>query len=96
MKMSAYSVFDCTVGVFARPHFLANDPTAMRSFGDAIADESTGLSKHLADYKLFRVGSFDDEAGVFEAMVTPVFICNAVDFQSLVQKKGDVKDEKNS
>lgn len=87
MKLSAYSVYDVKASCYSRPHFLSNDNLALRSFGDAVADKSTGLCLHVEDYKLFKVGVFDDVQGVFESFVVPEFIANASDFISLIKKE---------
>lgn len=85
MKLSVYSVYDVKASCYSRPHFLSNDNLALRSFGDAVADKSTGLYLHVEDYKLFKVGVFDDIQGVFESFVVPEFIANASDFISLIK-----------
>lgn len=92
MKLVVCSVFDDKAKAYLQPFFVANENIARRSFGDAVADPSTGISKHVSDYKLYQVGIFDDNSGMFDAKFDkPVFLANAIDF---VPVKG-VSDEKN-
>lgn len=86
MVMNVYSVFDSVAGVFSRPYFLNNDNLAVRAFGDAVADKSTGLYVHVDDYKLYKIGVFDDISGQLVACDTPQFISNASDFKSLIKE----------
>lgn len=70
---------------------------ARRSFGDAVNDPQTGVSRHPEDYQLYQVGVFDDNAGTFDKFVSPEFLANAVDFVPVKQDfKSEVKDEKDS
>lgn len=92
MKVIACSVFDVKASAYMGPFFVPNVNIARRSFGDAVLDSSTGISKHPADYKLYQVGVFDDNAGVFEAYTKPEFLANASDF---LNAKDGGKDGKN-
>lgn len=92
MKLMVCSVFDVKASAFMSPFFVPNVNIARRSFGDAVLDSSTGISKHVGDYKLYQVGVFDDNAGVFESFSKPEFLANASDF---VVKPEGVKDGKN-
>lgn len=96
MRLKVYSVFDDKAGAFARPFFLQNDALAIRSFSDAIADKSTGLSIHASDYKLYNLGEFDDVSGELIRVKLPVFLCNAVDFMPPIDPAKEVEDEKNT
>ena len=98
MKLKIYSVFDDKAGAFDRPFFLQNDPMAIRSFSDAVADKTTGLSVHASDYKLYCLGEFDDVSGKLTSLREPLFLCNAIDFIPPVvsEKLLEVENEKNS
>lgn len=81
MKLLAFSIFDDKAKAFTVPFFVPNKNLALRSFGDAVLDKSTGIFKHASDYKLYMVGEFDDNVGLFDnVLTTPEFIANAVDF----------------
>lgn len=91
MKLQGFSVFDDKAGAYVQPFFVPNVNIAIRSFGDAVANPETGISKHASDYHLYRLGDFDDNSGEF-TQVQPEFIANAVDFMPIA--KG-VKNEEN-
>lgn len=92
MKLVVCSVFDVKAAAFMSPFYVANVNMARRSFGDAVLNDSTGISKHPEDFRLYQVGVFDDVDGVFEAGFSkPVFLENAIDY---VKVKAEVPDGK--
>lgn len=76
----AFSVFDEKAATFSAPFFLPSQGEAIRMFGDLVHDPKTSISRHPGDYKLYSVGSFDQQSGVFTPVVTPGYLCAAVDF----------------
>lgn len=63
--MIFFSVFDRAVGAFM-PLFPARTKgEAVRMVSDAVADPSGQFAKHLTDYTLFEVGTWDDRTGKF-------------------------------
>lgn len=67
-KLIVVSVKDSAVGVFSRPFFVPTVGLAVRSFTDEVnrAAEDNQVYRHPDDYVLFRLGSFDEETGIFE------------------------------
>lgn len=57
------AVFDSKAEVFSRPFFAVAVGAAIRSFEDAVNDPKTEYGAHPADYTLFSVGEYDDQAG---------------------------------
>lgn len=80
MKLIMCSVFDIKAAAYLQPFFVPNDNVARRSFGDAVLNPETGISKHVSDYKLYRIGTFDDLSGNVESFSKPEFLANASDF----------------
>lgn len=80
MKLTAFSVFDIKAKVFCMPFFVHNVNLALRSFGDAVLDNSTGISKHPEDYHLYKLGEFDDDSGKLLSLEVPEFVAHAIDF----------------
>lgn len=73
MNYSIYSVFDRKANVFARPFVSPNDAMAARSFLAARQDSTTEIHKFPEDFTLYRLGTFDDDAGVVAGIhPTPV------------------------
>lgn len=63
MIWQVFSVFDTKVGAYANPFFVPTKGAAIRSFTDACGDDSLPFKKHPGDYRLFRVGEWDDASG---------------------------------
>lgn len=87
MKLMAFSVRDNVAGVFSRPYFVPNAPTAIRAFADTVRRPDEGIFGHEGDFDLYKLGEFDDVTGVYEGVVPPVFLAHASDFK--VEVKGE-------
>ena len=72
MKQMIFSVFDEKAKAFANPFFIPNKGQAVRSFGDAVSDGNTMLSKHPGDYQLYEIGTFDESSAVLTSEVRVV------------------------
>jgi len=57
------AVFDVKCGAYARPVAVPSDGAAIRSFMDAVNDNSTEYAKHPEDYSMFNLGTYDDSTG---------------------------------
>lgn len=82
MKLFAFAVFDAKAEAYMRPFFAEAIGMAVRSFADAVADESSPMGKHPEDYTLFKVGSFDQLSGLFEQDQVPVPMGTALSFKA--------------
>lgn len=78
MITNMYSVFDSKAGAFLQPFFLPSDGVAIRAMQDCTSDPSHMFHRHAEDYALFRLGSFDDQAGKFEILPAPLHLQNLV------------------
>ena len=74
MILKAYAVHDRAADAYMRPFFESRHQMAMRMFGQAVQDQQTEFFAHPQDYKLFCVGEFDDNKGLFKAQ-PPEFLC---------------------
>lgn len=63
MKLVVVSVYDTVAQYFCVPFFVKTVAEAERSFVDACNDKQVSISAHPEDYKLMRIGSFDDSTG---------------------------------
>ena len=93
MTRKVFSVFDSVAKVYGMPFVFVHEGEAMRWLNDMVRDDRSLLSKHPEDYKLYRLGTFDDIAGKFNIQ-EPEFLCNAVDFVPASQK-GVISNDKN-
>jgi hypothetical protein len=79
MRLIVCSVFDTAVGAFAPPFFCQALGQASRVFGDWVNDPATPLSRHPGDYRLYHLGSWEDQTGDFMPL-EPAVIANGADF----------------
>lgn len=86
MILNAYAVFDEKALAYNNPFYFAHDGQATRAFMDEISNDSSMLSKHPEDYKLYRLGQFDTTSGKLDAVKEPVFLMHAS--QVKTQKEG--------
>lgn len=78
MILNAYSVFDEKAFAFLPPWFCMTDAVALRHFTQAARDGNTDIGRFPEDYKLFRLGTFNDTSGTIGAEPSgPVFLALA-------------------
>lgn len=79
MKQNVYTIKDAKSGTYSNPFISINDETAKRSFAQASADPNTTISQYPEDYALFKIATWDDEAGTYSISENaPEFISNAI------------------
>lgn len=76
MLVKWYACFDKKCGFYRNPFIAENDQSAVRVLGDALRDPQPSMvSAYPADFALYAVGEFDDNAGFFVVdSVFPKFI----------------------
>lgn len=74
----AYSVYDSAANAYLPPFFIHSEKMAMRSFQDAVNDQSHQFNKHPEDYILHRIGTFDDVTGQLDPCI-PVKVMSALE-----------------
>lgn len=89
MILKIYSVFDSKAKAFATPFFTHNDDMAIRIFEAATNQEGTPVFQHAADYTLFELGEFNDQAGAITTLDTPRSMGLAIEYQ----KPPDIKPQ---
>lgn len=67
MKLKIFSVYDSKAQAFLPPFFLPNEEMAKRTFADCVNSPSHQFGINPADYTLFALGEFDDNAGTMES-----------------------------
>ena len=80
MKLNVYSIFDEKANLFARPYYFAQDGEAIRAFGNGVQDPKSMMSKHASDFKLYKIGTFEEETAELTSTQPPVYLSKAVDF----------------
>jgi len=81
MFMEVCAVFDVAAGCYSRPWFFASKGLAIRTFQDEVARDApdNAMFKHPADFRLFYLGRFDDNAGRFDCVASPELLLNGSD-----------------
>lgn len=64
MISGVFSIFDVKSDTFNVPFFMPTPGAAVRAFGDLVNDKDSRIAKHPEDYKLVKIGAFDDVTGV--------------------------------
>lgn len=79
MKLLMFSIFDVVAKIYSQPFFMPTTGQALRAFGDEVNNPQSTINKHPADFRLFKLGDFDDNSGVIVSK-NAEFLANAVDF----------------
>ena len=77
MILNVMSVYDSVAQYFGSPFVVKSVAEAERSFFDACADDRTAFFAHPEDYRLMRIGSFNDSDGLIESC-TPVLVRSGI------------------
>lgn len=82
MKLRLYSIFDEKAKAFGSPFYMQTDGMALRLFSDQVSDHSrpSMLADHPEDFRLYRIGEFEDESGEVVSENQPYFLANGIDF----------------
>lgn len=86
MKHLLFSIFDDKAQIYSQPFPQAHDGVAIRNFSDEVQNPQSQISKHPSDYKLYKLGEFDDNAGELIKLPQPKFIAHGSDFTEEIGK----------
>ena len=78
-KICLYAIFDRKAEVYSQPLFFANDAVCFRTLREALNDANMMMVKHPDDYRLRKIGEFDDTTGA----IVPVSV-DLVEIRELV------------
>ena len=90
MKLNVYAIFDKKAVMYKTPYLAVNDDIGQRMFAQAINGAPSELSEFPEDFDLYRLATFDDEAGKYNNEPAPEIITNG---RALVN--GDTGDGNN-
>lgn len=92
MKLGMYSLYDKVVEIFEMPVLCHNDGHAMRMFCSVFTKAGSRLrDAEPIDYRLFRIGDFQDQDGSIVTPVSPVLVCEMTELVSRVLNENRVK-----
>lgn len=79
MQLVIVSVFDAGTQTFARPFFVRAEGEARRSFQDEVnrVAADNPLHNHPGDFRLFKLGTFEDTTGLFVCARVPELLVDA-------------------
>lgn len=84
MITKVYSIFDVKTDAFTTPFFAPANGAAMRSFKDLVNDKQSVPGRYPGDFKLVRIGEFDDVSGVL-VPCTPESLGFGTDFVDVAE-----------
>jgi hypothetical protein len=84
MEKNLYAIQDVKGENFESPIAMANDGDAVRGIGDVLRDEKFKYFKHIADYRIMCLGTYDIRTGIINALEAPRFVISG---ENLVNEK---------
>jgi len=81
MKSIGFSIYDTKAEAFMPPFFMPSVGLGIRAFSDVCKDANSNVGKHLSDFRLYKVGEFDDNSGDFDnaGNIAPVMLCTGTE-----------------
>jgi len=64
MFLRAFCFLDVKTGFYSQPFFLVHNGAAVRAALDVGNDLNTSIGRHPYDFRLVRIGEFDDSVGL--------------------------------
>lgn len=86
MKMDVFAIFDEKAGVYAVPFFMQNEGLAIRAFGDLCEDSKSAANRHPNDYKLYKIGEYDDVTGALFSVPNAKFLAHGSNFVQFIER----------
>nr|AVQ10197.1 DNA binding protein VP4 [Gokushovirinae environmental samples] len=79
MKMHMFAVQDVQAQAFMQPMFCQSQGVAIRMIADEVnrPAQDNVLYQHPEDFRLFSLGSWDNESGAFDLAPQPVLVVDA-------------------
>lgn len=93
MTTNMYAIYDEKAESYNAPFPLATDGLAIRAFEAACNDSRTDLYKYVGDYKLYCIGTFDDNAGVLSATIPARYIMTNTRAKSTEEEIAEIEEK---
>ena len=81
MLMYVFTVRDSKAEAYLNPFYVQNESLAVRAMKDCINDENHSFAKHIEDYALYALGTYDDVSGKFDLLDAPSHVANLVELK---------------
>lgn len=72
MKLEVFAIHDKATNTFERPFYFLTTAEAIRAFTTECNKRDSMCSIHPYDYSLYRLGSFNQDTGEFEADIVKI------------------------
>lgn len=96
MILGMFTIFDEKAQFHNKPFYFAHDGEAKRMVADLVLNSDFMISKHPGDFKLYKLGTFNDATGKTEQFDIPQLVCNATEFIVTAQEIKDGVEEKSA
>lgn len=74
----AYTLHDVKAVSYSPPFFCANDAIAKRMLLDLVSDPDTMPGRHPSDFKLYKIGTFDEGNAALMPLNIPEHVVDAI------------------
>lgn len=74
----AFTLHDVKAVVYSPPFFANNEQIAKRMVSDLVADSNTTVGRHPADFKLYKIGTFDEGNAALLPLPIPEHVVDCV------------------
>lgn len=68
MKQDVFSIYDHKAKAYSQPFHMVNEALAIRAFTANVNNPESAISTNPEDFTLYKLGSFDDNSGIFDSM----------------------------
>lgn len=82
MLKQVYSILDKVGKMHANPFVETNDGVALRAIQDVMKNENHQFARYPSDFALVKIGTFDEETGILQA----VSIQTVIDLEKLKEE----------
>lgn len=80
IQMKIFALNDSKLGEFGQPFFFQASGQAVRFLQDLVRDNKTSISQHPEDFRLYLLGTYHPNTGLFESLTAPEYLAKASDF----------------
>lgn len=87
MIRQVFAVYDEKASVFMTPLTFVSAGEAIREFETAVRTGGTQFNRYPRDFKLFRIGAYDDNNGKLTSVETPTLLASGADYEDAEQFK---------
>lgn len=86
MLKGLYSIYDEKTQVFGTPFASVYEQEAIRHLAALCLDDRQIVCLFPSDFRLYRIGQFDDITGLLTSLPVPQLVASAVDIKAISEK----------